>query len=421
MPINIKKYILLFAGFFMLLYSENINVGGGMKISQLWKMPLMAYLVYYVFQYRKKASPDWTQVSYWLSLKHLINGQSCKSLVSNIQDGITFLFLPLMYNFFQNVMNKATMDKCLLCVCQFFILTNVPFLFFGMKSNHESLDYGSFQAFSGIFQNQHAMSIIMAICILVLLHNFKRGVFDSKVTKAYNVFLIVLGAYAMYLGFARTGWVMCAIGICILFFPKGMQVKQWAGIVFIGIALSGGFTYMMITNKAFHDRILDINSNTGKQKELGSGRGELIANAFELYFSGNCFELACGHSMAGLKEYENKKIGKPLFAHNGFVTLLATDGAVGLLLEFLSMFLLLRFIIRRRECSTYRLSIATWVMNVAFQMTQGGHIFHYDLLYAMIYGILQFEYEQQRNMELSPTDIDNNRASELINNEYEQG
>lgn len=394
MPFNIKKYILLFIGFFLLLYSENINVGGGMKISQLWKMPLIAYLVFYIFQYRRKYSPDWTQVSYWLSLKHLVNGQLCKSFVSNIQDGITFLFMPLLYNFFQNVLNKTSMEKWLLCVCQFFILTNIPFLFFGMESNHQSLDYGSFQAFSGIFQNQHAMSIIMAICILVLLHNFKRGVFCSKAIKAYNVFLMVLGAYAMYLGFARTGWVMCVIGICILFFPNGVQTKQWIGIVFIGIALSGGFSFMMMTNKAFHDRILDINSTTGKQKELGSGRGDLIANALELYVSGNSFEMACGYSMAGLKEYEKQKVGKPLFAHNGFVTLLATDGAVGLLLELLSMFLLLRFIMRRRECPTYRLAIASWVSNVSFQMTQGGHIFHYDLLYAMVYGLLQFEYDQ---------------------------
>ncbi len=403
MPINIKKYILLFIGFFLLLYSENIDVSSGMKISQLWKIPLIVFLVYYLFQYRKKPSPDWTRVSYWLSLKHLINGQLCKSMFSNIQDGITFLFLPLLYNFFQNVLNKATMRKCLLCVSQFFILTNIPFLFFGMKSNHRGIDYGSFQAFSGIFQNQHAMSIIMAICILVLLHYFKSGAFRDKAAKAYNIFLMVLGAYAMYLGFARTGWVMCAIGICILFIPKGLQARQWAGIVLIGVALCAGFSYMMTTNKAFHDRILDINSATGQKKELGSGRGELIANALELYTSGNCFEMACGYSMAGLKEYEKEKTGRPLFAHNGFVTLLVTDGAVGLLLELLSMFLLLRFIVGRRKCPAYRLAIATWMMNVSFQMTQGGHIFHYDLLYAMIYGLLQFECEQQHEKELNNT------------------
>ena len=63
MPIKLKRYILLFIPFFMLLYSENINIGGGMKISQLWKMPLLAYLIYYVFQYRRKSSPDWTKMA----------------------------------------------------------------------------------------------------------------------------------------------------------------------------------------------------------------------------------------------------------------------------------------------------------------------------------------------------------------------
>lgn len=415
MPINIKKYILLFIGFFLLLYSENIDVSGGMKISQLWKMPLMAFLVYYIFQYRKKPSPLWTWVSYWLSLKHLINGQLCKNIVSNIQDGITFLFLPLLYNFFQNVQNESTMRKSLLCVCQFFILTNIPFLFFGMKSNHRGIDYGSFLAFSGIFQNQHAMSIIMAICILVLLYYFRCGVFRSKAEKVYNLFLMALGAYAMYLGFARTGWLMCVIGICILVFPKGLQARQWAGIFFVGIVLCGGFSYMMMTNKAFHDRILDINSATGQKKELGSGRGTLIANALELYAYGNCFEMACGYSMAGLKEYEKEKTGRPLFAHNGFITLLVTDGAVGLLLELLSMCLLLRFIVSRRKCLTYRLAIASWVMNLSFQMTQGGHIFHYDLLYAMVYGLLQLEYEEKRKMVKKKLAVVSNEDRQKIN------
>lgn len=394
MPIKLKRYILLFIPFFMLLYSENINIGGGMKISQLWKMPLLAYLIYYVFQYRRKSSPDWTKMYYWLSLKHLINGEMCKSLVSNIQDGLTFLFLPLSYNYFQNKLKTISLQKCILCVCQYFILTNIPFLFFGMESNQEGIDYGDFKCFTGIFQNQHAMSVIMAICIMVILYNYKSGTFKDWKVKLYNIFLLGLGVYAMYLGFARTGWVMCVIGICILFFPKDLQAKQWMRIVSLCIVLGSVFAYMMVSNKAFHDRILDINSATGKKKEMGSGRGTLIANAIELYTSGNYFELAFGYSMVGLKEYERQKIGKPLFAHNGFVTLLATDGAIGLLMEILAMLLLLRFIHRRRNCPTYRLAVSSWVMNLSFQLTQGGHIFHYDILYAMIYCLLQFEYEE---------------------------
>ena len=40
--------------------------------------------------------------------------------------------------------------------------------------------------------------------------------------------------------------------------------------------------------------------------------------------------------------------------------------------------------------------MASWLMNLSFQLTQGGHIFHFDLLYAMIYRILQLEYEEKQ-------------------------
>ena len=406
MPLKLKTYILLFIPFFLLFYSESISIGG-VTVSQLWKMPLLAYLVYYVFQYRRRPSPDWSQTYYWLSLKHLVNSGFIKQLFGNIQDGMSFLFLPLAYNYCQNACTKEALRKFLLCVCQYFILTNIPFLFFGMQSRREGLYYGDFKAYTGIFQNQHAMSIVMGISIIVILYYFKQQRFDNAKEKIYNVVLMALGAYCMYLGFARTGWVMCLLGIIIVFFPKNMQVKQWAGIVSVTALLGIGLSVMMVTNQTFRDRILDVNARTGEQRELGSGRGEFIANALELYASGNCFELACGKSMADLKEYEYKKTGMRIFAHNGFVTLLATDGAIGLLMEIVALVLLLRFILNRKECPTYRLAIAAWGMNLMFQFVQGGHIFHYDFLYAVIYSMLQLEYEEKS---LPPTNHEKSKC-----------
>lgn len=393
MPLKLKSYILWFIPFFLLFYSESISLGG-LKISQLWKMPLLGYLIYYVFQYRKKSTPGWSQVYYWLSLKHLVNSGLVKQLFGNIQDGMTFLFLPLGYNYCQNAWNKDFLTKFLLCVCQYFILTNIPFLFFGLKSHKEGINYGDFQAYTGIFQNQHAMSIIMGICIIVILYNYKLGKFQTLKVKLYNIVLLVLGAYSMYMGFARTGWLMCLLGVFILYMPRGMQVKQWLGVVSLVAGLSIGFVFMMLTNKTFHDRILDINAKTGEQRELGSGRGDFIANAIELYSSGNYFELACGKSMADLKDYEYEKTGMRIFAHNGFATLLATDGAIGVGLEILGLIMLFFFIHKRRKCQSYNIAMACWLMNLSFQLTQGGHIFHFNLLYAMIYCQLQLEYEE---------------------------
>lgn len=394
MPIKLDKYILLFIPFFLLFYSESIDMGG-LTVSQLWKMPLLAYLIYYLFQYRHKLSPAWSQGYYWLSLKHLFNSGCIKYMANNIQTGISFLFLPLLFNYFQNKFNKESITKILLCVSQYFILTNIPFLFFNLQTNKHGLTYGDLVGYTGIFQNQHAMSCIMGICIIVLLYFFKNEEFKTWPIRIYNAFLLMLAAYAMYLGFARTGWAMCLIGVCVLFMPRNMNVKQWIYIISLGTALCAGLAFMMTTNKDFHDRILDINKDTGKQQRIGSGREVYIVNALELYASGNVFELAFGKSMTDLKDYEYEKTGMRIYAHNGFATLLVTDGAIGVLIKLLTMVLLLAFILKRRDSHSYQVSLAFWMMNLSYQLTQGGHVFHSDLLYALTFCILQLESEEK--------------------------
>ena len=398
MPVKIKYYIALFFPFFLLFYSESIEIGG-LRMSQLWKIPMVGYLMFHLFQHRRKTTPLWTQAYYWLSVKHLFNSGCVKNLFVNIQEGISFLFLPLLYNYFQNAIKKETVNKILLCICQYFILTNIPFLFFGLQTHKQGVEYGDIVGYTGIFQNQHAMSTIMGICIIVLLYYFKKDEFRNVTVKLYNVLLLCLAAYSMYRGFARTGWAMCLLGIFILFLPRNIGVKQWIGTIMVFCVLTGGFGFMMMTNNDFHDRILDINSVTGKQKDLGSGRADFIANALELYASGNVFELAFGKSMKDLKDYEYEKTGHHILAHNGFVTLLATDGALGVIIKLLAMSLLLSFIHRRRMCFSHHAALAFWTMNLSYQLTQGGHVFHSDLLYALMYCLLQFEHEEEQKME----------------------
>lgn len=393
MPTKTIRYIILFVPFFLLFYSEAIEIGG-MRVSQLWKIPLLAYFIYYLFQYRCKTSPAWSQTYYWLSLKHLVNSGCIRSIFGNIQDGISFLFLPLIYNFTHNALSLSRVEKLLLTVSQYFILTNIPFLCFGLQPHKQGVVYGDITGYTGIFQNQHAMSTIMGICIIVLLYFFKKDSFGSWLSKAYNVCLLVLAAYAMYLGFARTGWVMCLIGVMVLFMPRNIRVTQWIGAATVIFVLVGGFAFMMATSENFHNRVLDIDTVTGRQKEIGSGRGEFIANAFELYASGNVFELVFGKSMKDLTDYEYQKTGHHIYAHNGFMTLLATDGVVGVIMKLLAMTLLLSFIHKRRDCQSHNAALAFWMMNLSYQLTQGGHVFHSDMLYAMMFCLLQMEYEK---------------------------
>lgn len=394
---SIKKYILLFIPFFLLFYMETQNIGG-LSISQLWKIPLVGLLVYYLFQYRKKGAPAWSQAYYWLSVKCLFNGGIVKNILANIPVGIPFLFLPLIYNFFRSKETKECVFRWLLTISQYFILTNIPFLFLGMESRGRGIQIGNVMGYSGIFQNQHAMTTLMSVCIIILLYAFKTGRFLTKWVKLYNMLLLLLAVYAMYLGFARTGWLMCLLGVVTLFLPRNLSVKQWIGITMMTVVLGGGFSFMMITNEDFSNRIQGIDSNKKNSKaDLSSGRSVYIKNALELYASGNVFELVFGKSQDELMDYEKEKTGIRIYAHNGFVTLLVSDGMIGLVIKLTAMLLLLAFIFKRRNCPTSGAAMAFWLMNLSYQMTQGGHIFHSDLLFALTFCLLDYEYEEQNH------------------------
>lgn len=391
MPLKLQTYIWLFIPFFLLFYSEGITLGS-LTVSQLWKMPLIGGIIYYLFQYRKKGTPIWSQTYYWLAIKNLLNKGLFQNIMGNVQEGIRFLFLPLLYNVFANTTRLKKARKYILVIVQYFILTNIPFLL-GMEPLNSGLEYGELVAYSGIFQNQHAMSTIMSICIVIILHFMKHEWISGKWSRLYNILLIILASYCMYMGFARTGWLMCLLGIFIIFIPNDLSVRQWIGIATISCCLLGGFVYMMSTNKTFYNRIVGIDSRTNKKISISSGRDVFIRNAWDLYCSGNPIELAFGKSMDELKDYEKEKTGMRIYAHNGFANMLATNGALGILLMLVCGVTLLSFVYRRRDCPSYRLALTMWIMNVSFQLTQGGHIFHVDVLFALVYCILQLEFE----------------------------
>lgn len=403
MPIKIKYYILLFIPFFLLFYSESLNVGG-MSISQLWKIPLACYLGFYLFQHRYLPTPKWAQFQYWSALKHLINAGDVTKFIPNVQLSLKFAFLPLLFNYLNNKQWRVeTLTKTLLVVSQYFILTNIPFML-GLNTLKSGHDYGNFVAYAGIFRNQHAMTIIMAICIVVILNEFKSGRVKKMASKAYNVCLIFLASYAMYLGFARTGWLMFLLATLVLFFPRNTSVKQWMGIISVSFVLLVGFVYLFNTDQRFHDRIVGNNLQTHKQINIDSGRSEYMAIALDRYAHGSILELLIGVSHEEITEVMKVKTGMKIGAHNGFVDMLAANGIVGLGLMLFFAFSLLAFILQRKKCSTSKLAIAMWVMYMSFQTTQAGHMFHSDFLYALIFCILEREYQTSEEQKILSED-----------------
>lgn len=394
MPIQFKYYVLLFIPFFALFYSESLQIGG-MTISQLWKIPLAFYLIYYLLQHRHLKSPRWSEWQYAASIKSLINADAIVNPASNAQTALKMAFLPLLYNYIHNHEWRAnTLRKALLLVAHYFILTNVP-VFLGLRTLSSGHDYGTFVAYSGIFQNQHAMSVIMGMCIVVILNAFKTEQLKGLATKAYNVALIALACYAMYLGFARTGWLMFLLATITLFWPRNINVRQWVGILLIVATLAGGFAYLFNTNELFHDRIVGNNLQTHQKMNVDSGRSEYMAIALDRYAHGTVPELLFGVSYTEVRAAIQAKTRLHIGAHNGFVDALTANGILGLGLLLLFAFSLLAFILQRKQAETFRLALAMWVMFWSFQTTQGGYMFHTDFIYALIFCLLERESEEE--------------------------
>ena len=149
---------------------------------------------------------------------------------------------------------------------------------------------------------------------------------------------------------------------------------------------------MMLTNEMFRDRIMGNNLQTHEKVNIDSGRSEYSAAALERYANGTLLEQIIGMSTQDEMDYILLKTRNRVGAHNGFVDMLARNGIVGLLLMFLMLIALFAFIRRRKQCPTYRLALALWLMNFSFQVTQGGSMFHTDLLYALTFCLLEEEY-----------------------------
>lgn len=325
----------------------------------------------------------------------MINAAGVSGFMVNVLAAVKFAFMPLLFNYMNNKSwNVSTLRKVLLVISQYFVLTNIPFLL-GIKTQKTGVDYGDFVAYSGIFQNQHAMSVIMAICIIVILNEFKQGIFPNLLSKLYNIALIALAGYAMYLGFARTGWLMCFLAIIVLYLPRGIRIKQWLSITLVITLLMGGFSYLFTANQHFHDRLVGNDLQTHQRVNFDSGRSQYISIALDRYVHGTVPELLIGVSYSEVTSVMKQKTGMAIGAHNGFVDMLVNNGAIGIGLMLFFAFSLLVFILRRKRMPTFRLAMAMWVMYISFQTTQGGCMFHSDFLYALIYCILEKEYRQE--------------------------
>jgi O-antigen ligase len=383
-----KKGI-IFLLLFVLFYLEPIQIGP-LTFSQLWKIPFFLFLFFNVFLLIRNKKPNFIRWSYYRASKNLITSGLVVSYVAQIVDFLRYMMFPLMYEYANSkIKTTKQVDKLLLGFAQFIILSGLPFVLGLIDSlGREILFNEEFSSFVGLFQNPHAASITTSISILIILYFLKSKTKTVKF-RFLNYLLVALGMYLLFLTFVRTGFVMFFLGVLVLFWPSKITFKQILISVVFFASLLIGFFYLLETNELFYNRIFDIRK--GNQTELGSGRLTLWQTTFELWKNGDYFELIFGYGYEGLTEKTYEVTGTRLVGHSEIFTQLGQNGLLGVLGFIGFSISLFTYIRGMKNSKVFRLAITTLSIYVLFMFTQGGAIFHFDIVMLLILIKLKLE------------------------------
>ena len=305
---------------------------------------------------RNKYRPNFNKVAYFYGLKNIFNQGILANPVTNIVETFRFTNFPLLYDTF-NIYFKdpEKLQKFIVRISQYFILSSIPFLLGILKSVKEGIEFGERLSYLGIFQNSHGASIVSSLALLVLIYHLKTTRL-SLAMRLYNILLIILGLYCLYLAFVRTGYLMFAIGLIVLFLPSKINIKQIACFLILALSLGATFYYLMETNESFRQRILD-QKKEGEQRDAGSGRLVFASVSLKYWAEGNVHQLILGRGSDSVKDNLEKRTGLRIFSHNGFVDAIAINGIIGIFLLLLFIYFTYKNIRRNKETKTYRLSL----------------------------------------------------------------
>jgi hypothetical protein len=387
---KIFQHLLYFNAFFWLFYFEPANVGG-ITFSQLWKIPLILFVIIYLILFKKiKIHP----ISYWgyiYSFKNAVSVSLIEYPIETIILSIKFATIPLFLQIFNNYfVSKVEKIKIILVSLSFYvILASVPFMVnilqpLGTALKFDRLGISDEFGFVGFFQSSHACAIITSLAIINLLF-FLKDAKDLSMKLLY-VSTITLGIVVVYLTYVRTGYFMLVTGILILYLDK-VNLKTFFKSLLLGVSIYLVVFYLFENSYIFRARIEDksIYSNNSNDwfSQVGSGRLVFSSININEWIGSNliAFTIGIGEEVAMDNMY--KKIGFRIFSHNGFVDIAITNGLLGIIIY--SIFFRKWFITFKRNPNNqfYRLLFAYWMVYIAFMLVQGGVYFLSDIFIAL--------------------------------------
>lgn len=413
-------YIIFFLLFFVIHYLEGLPPIGGLSFAQLWKIPILIFLLFYnLLSLRKKNVFE--KSGYMLSFEYLLGPEMLLNPVKEIISISKNLPFILLFGYWIQAFQskRETLERILYAFAQFICLSSIPFLFGIMqplKANRSAESFGieNLTYFSGILGSSHAAASYFCAAIFVLLNGFLLRRFETKISKYYNVFLIVIGLISLFKAYTRTGWLMFLVGLLCFVRLSRITYRQFAITLCSIFIVVGSLFYLYNNNAAFYARIVGRNVYTARANanhiELqGSGRTKFWHNAVSnLWEADNIYYSLFGRGVTQVANDNLRTVGIKVFSHNQFFDSLSQHGVLGIMLLLLFYLFLFNFI-RNREGRYKPLCNALFFSNLIFAFFQNEMYFDFAVIFSIAIAILSIEDETQREGELYPNEnIDRN-------------
>lgn len=392
----IYKYIKLFfitSILFILFHFESQSIGP-IKIAILWKMPILIYLLLFFIQRMKNNNNIELFMVFGLilSFKFFISISSFDYFITSLTNFSQFSIFLFMYYYFSRRVNLSSLEYYGNYISVFIIISFLPYQLGIIQSLGKNIDiskYGNISGFSlvGFHQNPHAAGIILSFALIIVLYNL---LLQTQIKMKIIYFSILfIGCIELILTLVRTSYVMFLIGSFILIYKK-FKIKHY---IFLFLFLTTSFIF-------YFDSF--INSNFGKSfvvrlegdtkyksaEDAGSGRSMFARIAYENWKDEGFSSIFIGLGTELGKDKMAEKIGARLFAHNGFIQMLQSEGLIGFSLYCIFLLLLLKFILINKNSKYFDLLIALYISFIINIYFQGSDYFLLYLLFSIYLALM---------------------------------
>tara|TARA_B100000768_G_C11283551_1_gene380307 strand:- start:1135 stop:2361 length:1227 start_codon:yes stop_codon:yes gene_type:complete len=387
--INFLKHLIYFILFFTIIYFETLEFGE-IKFAIIWKGVLIIFMLSKFILYKKSLfSKKYFFYGYIFNLKKIVTLSSFTSFLPSLLQLSRSVVFPILLSYLNSFYSNKKILIIIKTLPVYIIISTIPFLLGiiePLKIGYDLSSYGidSF-GFIGIFQNAHSASMTLAFSLIIILYLIKYTISNNQ--KIFYYGLIVVGLYALIQTYVRTGLAMLFVGVFVLYLYKVKIIKIVRIIPAAAIILFALFSYYQ-SNNALQMRFGE--TNIYKQDvvvgtdNIGSGRLKIASYAINNWVSEGPLSIVFGLGEELAREKMTKTKGSAVFAHNGFVEILQTDGILGMLLYLNFIFLMFKAITKKinKKSQYYKLVLALFFVYLTGMLFQGGDNFYIYVLLA---------------------------------------